>query len=278
MEYSNRYSTKTFFIKRFRRTVVPFLLWSMVAMFYCYMSNKQAYDWTMLGIVKGIITYRYMDIYWFFMPLFVVYLSMPVLTLLKNNLKIMGYMAVYALVTISFSSFVAKLGYNCSLLQSLVTPVSAGFLLYPLIGYLLHKIDIAKRWRWVIYFLGAMCAILHCVLTIFLTPEDGAIWTKFKGYLLLPNVLYSASIFLFFKYNSYVLCRFRRLMKIINFIQPTTLGIYLIHMYFLALYENLGLNYGRLYYRTLGPVITFVLCALFVWLCRKTRLGRLLFS
>lgn len=275
IDYSDRYSTKTFFKKRIKKTVIPFLFWTAVAMLYCYLMNKPRMDWSMDGIVRGILSNKYMGIYWFFMPLFAIYLAMPVLTNIKNKVRVFSYMAVYALISISLISFVKPFGFNY-FPGALTTPVSGGFLMLPLIGYVLHKTDIPRRWRLFIYIIGVSCVICHCVFTIILSPEGGAICRYFKGSNLLPNVLYASSVFLFFKYNTARMFSGNTMRAIIEFIKPTTFGIYLIHEYLHFAAIEHGMDISSLAYRTYGAIVIFLTCAVLVRCLQKTRIGRLI--
>lgn len=276
VEYSSRYTTRTFFKKRFHKTVVPFLFWSFVAMLYCYYLNKPGIVWTPDGVIRGFLTNKFMGIYWFFMPLFAIYLSMPVLTNIQNKVRVFSYMAIYVLVSISIISFVKPFGFDY-FPGALVTPISGGLLLFPLIGYVLHKIEIPKRWRIILYLVGLSCMICHCVFTIVLTPENGSICRYFKGSQLIPNVLYAASVFVFFKYNSDCLFKINPIRQFIDFVKPATLGVYLIHIYFHYAAKDSGIDISSIVYRSYGAIVIFVTCVIVVRIIQLTRIGRIIF-
>lgn len=87
--------------------------------------------------------------YWFFIPLFSVYLSLPIISLIPYaaKTKIYGFAASYAFLTISVLPVLCKLlGLHFN--NDLTTLVSAGFLIYVLLGYLLEygfKLDFHQR-------------------------------------------------------------------------------------------------------------------------------------
>jgi len=83
MEYRKRYDTKVFLKKRFEKTFIPYIAWSLFAMvFGVVYLNKQA-DWNVLHIIDNIFNARYWKICWFFPALFAIYLSLPILMRLK---------------------------------------------------------------------------------------------------------------------------------------------------------------------------------------------------
>ena len=275
VEYRERYSTKEFFNKRIRRIVVPYVFWSVVAVCYCYIFKRTSFSWSAADVVAGVLENRFMGIYWFFMPLFAVYLSMPVLTEIRNKIQAFSYMIVYAIISISLISFLKQFGVvyfpSC-----LVVPVCGGFLLYVCLGYVLHRIEIPRRCRFVIYAMGLICAICHCCFTIVLSPEGGGICRLFKGYLLLPNVMYAVSVFVFFKYNADKLLGGDRTVKLVRFIKPATFGVYLIHLYFHYFAQKCGVDIFSIVYRTVGALGIFAASVITVLIIRKTRIGRII--
>ena len=76
MEYRSRYDTKTFLRKRFERTVIPFVAWSLIL----YLFVSVPLEGTYLGprsFVNMLLNCQIEQVYWFFFPLFSIYLSMP---------------------------------------------------------------------------------------------------------------------------------------------------------------------------------------------------------
>lgn len=276
IDFRERCSIPAFFIKRLKKAVIPFLFWSFVAMLFSYFTAKTEMDWSCAGIIKGILFTKYMPIYWFFMPLFAIYLAMPVLTNIQNKICVFTYMAGYAMISISLISFIKPFGVDY-FPSSLITPVSGGLLVYPLLGYIFHKIEVRKRYRVVLYILGLGCAICHCVFTTILSPNGGEICRYFKGYSLLPNVLYAVSVFVFFKYNAELLMGGGVARKIIAFLRPATFGIYLIHVYLLTAVQSSGISIASIEYRTCGAVVIFFICAIIIRIAQKCKWGRIIF-
>lgn len=98
LDYRLRYSTKVFFQKRFTKTGIPFIFWSIVSIFWAvYISHYLPPDvLSNLGsFLDAIVNTKGMSIYWFFPPLFALYLVIPVfLKFPKINGKIHFYTEV----------------------------------------------------------------------------------------------------------------------------------------------------------------------------------------
>ena len=71
IDYRERYSTQVFLKKRFLKTVIPFIFWSIVAGIFISLTHNQPFDFNIRHIIDNIINAKFFAIYWFFPPLFV---------------------------------------------------------------------------------------------------------------------------------------------------------------------------------------------------------------
>lgn len=105
MNYRRRYSTKVFLKRRFLKTGVPLVIWTVF--FYVFYRTQGTIAWTgWRAFLNSVINFSIVPVYWFFPPLFMVYLSLPVLSLLVQNRKILWYMTVLAFASCSVFPFV----------------------------------------------------------------------------------------------------------------------------------------------------------------------------
>lgn len=105
MNYRSRYSTKVFLKRRFLKTGVPLVIWTVF--FYVFYRTRGTIAWTgWRAFLNSVISFSIVPVYWFFPPLFMVYLSLPVLSLLVQNRKILWYMTVLAFASCSVFPFV----------------------------------------------------------------------------------------------------------------------------------------------------------------------------
>lgn len=270
--YRKKYSTPVFLKKRFTKTFIPFLFWSVVALFYVAILGGWQ-DWNPLHIVDNILNTRYMTIYWFFIALFAIYLSMPILSAVEDKLK----MDVYKYAIMIGLVFVAILPLVCNLLHisynyELTPPVIGGYVLFIILGYYLSKVELTKKQRLIIYALGIVGALVHFAGCWFLSYRHNELSMTFKGYTNLPSVLYAVAIFVWFKYFD-----FNKLMKklpwfekVVNNIASLTFGIYLIHGFFVySLPGFIGFNPVSWVWRTFGALAMFIVCGGIVWILKK---------
>ena len=88
MDYRKRYNTYEFIKKRFSRTMIPFLFWSVVAIVWCVLALK-CLKWSDVSspikLINVIFNVRAFNIYYFFIDLFAVYLCIPVLGIIPSQ-------------------------------------------------------------------------------------------------------------------------------------------------------------------------------------------------
>lgn len=99
LDYREKYSTKEYFMKRIKKTLIPFFVWSFIGLIYIYFPFDKYTDdiFSVSTIIDMIMNTKIIGIYWFFIPLFSVYLSIPVLSAIpkKNKKSILLYLGGY---------------------------------------------------------------------------------------------------------------------------------------------------------------------------------------
>lgn len=101
IDYRKRYSTKVFLKKRFDKTVIPFLFWSIISIpwgiFQEHSINGQDIN-SVRNIIDVVFHAKAMSIYWFFLPLFTIYLCIPLISLIPEaeRKKACQYYIVYS--------------------------------------------------------------------------------------------------------------------------------------------------------------------------------------
>jgi len=280
LDYRKRYTTKVFIKKRFLKTFIPFVIWSIIAFYYfrCVDIHRGQQVESWLPTIEGILNHKYMAVYWFFVPLFAIYLSMPALNLLSGKLKLIRYLILYAFISYSVFPFISNT-FHFTIDDFYSSPVSAGYILFVLLGYYLHSKPLTKKTRTIIYALGITGFALRCVGTYMLTPDYGGKETinqTFMGYLNFPCVFYVVAIFVFFKH-----CNFTKLIqnntaqRLINKLHESTFGIYLVHQFCIYIIAGgLQVNVASLSWRIFGSILIFLLSFAFVQCIKRIPLLR----
>ena len=273
MDYKERYSTKDYLLKRLVRVGIPFVVWEA---FGLVLRGNLPFDHCiskemLFKIIDGIYNSSYVPVYWFFLPLFVIYLSIPFLASVQDRKKNFRYVLAWSILVITAQLIVNflkwKYGWMIPLdLNKISSVVSAYPLLYPLLGYCLAKYDTPKKYRIIIYVLGCAGFLIHFLGTVMLSPPEGSINTLFKGYGNLPAILQAAAVFLFVKNIDFSRIP-NPVSDIIRFIKPYTFFVYLVHFYLIVyVQENNPDIFPTIYFRTIGCLIIFSICVLTGWL------------
>lgn len=279
LDYRDHYDTKTYAWKRIKKTVIPFVVWSMVALAFQLLRGAYTFETaTVYTVVDTIINSRHWSVYWFFMPLFGVYLAIPVISLIPKEQRksIFLYIIAVGYLLNELIPFVNQLlGPIVPVNGNLKFPVSSGYLLYIFVGYYLYHYQVTPWLRKIIYVLGAMGLAVHIVGTWYYSYQAGEIVTLFKGYTNVPCALYSTAIFLFFrnvdftKWNS-------RVKAILNYLSTETFGVYLTHMFVITgLTAVFKVSWDSFFNRTLGAVAVFLTITVVCKQLKKVPLFRL---
>ena len=230
-----------------------------------FMHLGGVYDCNIFLILDNILNNRYMGIYWFFYPLFSIYMTIPVLAQIADKRKVFMYISMIGFIFVSalpLMSSLLSITYNSELIPSIVT----GYIIYPIIGYLLAHKDFHKKERIIIYILSIIGWGLHFGGTL-LFSKPGMINQTFKGYLNMPAFLQACGIFILIKYhtpkNIYIV-------NLINWLAKRTFGIYLIHWYVMThLSSWLDFNTSSIEWRTFGAGMVFLISAVIIWFLQK---------
>ena len=271
VDYRERYSTKEFLKKRFKKTVIPFILWSVIAGIFISLIRNQPFDFNVRHIIDNIINAKYFSIYWFFPPLFAVYLSMPLIGAVQDKIRIYTYASIVGIILVGIIPLVFNLLHIGS--WSITPPIVSGYMIYVLLGYIFDKVYISKDKRMIIYLFGIFGWLLHMGGTLFMSRGLDTINQTFKGYLNIPCMMHTMAIFIFFKYIDYerlLKKGYFRFVSIVSKIAQYTFGIYLLHYFFvMGLPKTMAIETGSLSWRLGGALGIFIICSIITSIIKK---------
>lgn len=261
MDYREKYDTKTFFKKRFSKTLIPFIAWSLIALVWKVATKQMEAPIGPRSLINLIINTQIIDVYWFFIPLFAVYLCIPVLSLLRKNQQALLYMTFAAItfnVVLPFFASLVGINWNSSLSFSLLS----GYLVYPVLGYLLSQNELGKKQRLLIYAGGVIGTCWRYIATVFASDAAGELVRQGWGYVGLPCLLEAVAVFVFFKHLKLrSLANSPRAQSLVSKVASCSFGVYLLHMIvFWYGLQLTGLNGENIIWRTLGPVVAYLIC------------------
>ena len=271
--FTDRYDLKTYFSKRIHKTFIPFIVWSFLGLafeiFYLHSVKISKVDLTY--IINGLVQGNLVQIYCFFIPLFCAYLAIPLFSLVPEDKRkeIFTYLTTLAFVLNILIPFIISV-FNLKIHWGISIAVSSGFLFYTLTGYLLHKYDLNKKYRLILYTLAIIGLLMHIIGTYTLSMNAGEIIKTYKGYNNLPCVLYSLGVFVFIKYDLVKIMKFDWIGRTVNYLNYYTFGIYLIHWYLLKIILNVShISRFSIAFRLLSPIAVLIVSVGIIWILRK---------
>lgn len=273
IDYPTRYKTNIYLKKRFMKTGIPFLFWSLFACFLNFIEKPDVFcsGNFFVKVYNGIVNTEFVATYWFFIPLFCIYLSIPLFAMVCQVKKVLlfTYILIIGVPINILTPFLLKI-VNSLLNFNLEWPfcfsVIGNYLFYPLLGYVLHNVNLKRKFRIIIYCCSLGGFFIHCFGTISFSLKNNALDIYFKGYDQMPCLMYSIGVFVFFKYFL-VEKGSSRLFRFTSWFQKYTFPIYLLHMFFfkpittILLYLNISETtqlYVLLMVVTVIPICVFV--------------------
>lgn len=274
MEYRDRYSTKEYFKKRIAKTVVPFLIWSVIGLLYRLLTHTITIESSAKGIsdiVIKILNGQMIAIYWFFPAIFGIYLCMPLFAAVRKELRERLFIS---LILISFVlnyclPFICAIWPGIGYANNIPFWIVDDYLIYVLIGYLVSKKEIGAKFRYLSYCLGFLGLLLHICGTYFSSIAAGTIVDTYKGYSNVPCLLYSVGVFIFLKQLG-VRIKNEKIINFIELIGKYTFAIYLLHWFVMDMLCRLfEISTYSIVYRVGGAFLIFGICIVVTFVIRK---------
>lgn len=219
--YKGRYDTKTYYIRRIKRTVIPFIFWSIIWFLFCVFIQEKNDFLSIRGFIDGLINTKFTPVYWFFYPLFALYLVIPLFTYIdadKEGRKILNTLLI---VIIIFEALIIPIlsGINIPLNQTFVNGIATP-VLYGLLGCYLSSCDVPRNLRHILYAVAILLVCLKCFLT------------SYNNYILgslsdITTIIESSALFLFAKHISIS----PTLSLYLQRVSKCSFGVFLIHMF-----------------------------------------------
>lgn len=278
MEYRKRYSTKEYARKRLQRIGIPFIFWNIFYVIYQRVLSPDASFHSAKEFISMFLNSDFQNRYWFFFPLFSIYAAIPVISLVlqaENHRKYLWY-AVYVTFALNWVikplCVLLRISYN----SYLTMPVSGGFMIYVLFGYLVSTEQWCRYKRVILYILAAVSGLFTIGYTIVTSSAAGTTNQFMLSYHYFPSALTGAAIFVFIKHlfdkpaiAQALHCR-QKLVKFIRTVSGCCMGVWLTHS--LAIFVAgiiLGISSSSYVFRFVLPPVIFAACVFGVWIVKK---------
>lgn len=279
MDYQKKYDTKIYLKKRFSKTVIPFLFWTFMGLLFdiFFLHTVKVSDLTLKVLVDGFINNRFVQIYWFFMPLSGIYLSIPLFASIEEGkrIELFKYLFVVGFIFNATIPFLLS-AFHLNITWPLNINVVIGYAIFVVMGYLIHKMDFTPNQRCIIYFLGLSGLLMHFCGTYYESYALGDVSQIYKNLTYAPIVMYSGAFLLLIKQISEKVMK-TNISKYVHFIKKYTFPIYLMHYYIIEIlnrYLHLA-NYTKsIFYRLGMPLVVIPITIILTALIRKLRVGK----
>ncbi len=278
MNYRKRYDTGAFFKKRIFKTLVPFIIWSIIGICWSvfYTKGMTISDInTPAKFISAVINCKGMGIYWFFPALFSVYLTIPLFSLVDEDKRI-GKKGIFTYLILVYIVLNVLLPFVCRLTgiqwNSALNAVSCGgYVVWFLIGYLLANTDINKKFRILIYILGLIGFFMYFYLTVQNSFKTGRFDKTYAGYMNIPAIFMGTAVFVLFKYGKWnSIEKHEKAVRFVRNLSSASFGVYLIHYYLKDFsIRHFGIDPRSTLYRIVGTFIIYGLSVIIVRVIQK---------
>lgn len=264
---------KPYFKSRFWMSVVPYAAWSLIGMLFnvFYLKSVPASNMNAVFITNGLLNGSLFSIFWFFIPLFGIELSMPLFAAVseEKRIKVFSYLFFTGVLVNLVIPFVIEV-FHLPIYFPIQVLAIAGYMIYIPASYMVAKYPFSKRQRYLVYVLGLLSLFAMIYMTQILSLDEGAINLTYKGYLSLPTFVYSFAVFLLLKNIAPKVMGNPGVSRVITFMRGYTFCFYLEHKFlFDFLTRTFHFNVYSAWYRFGMPFLAFPVVVLFTWVLRK---------
>lgn len=262
---------KTFYKKRFFKAVVPFLLWSLL---YIVIFVPKCHFVSSSDAVSYFAQIKYNGYMWFFVPLFALYLCAPFIAKFLDqaavkDIKLLIFFGVVFTVFIPTGfRLLDSEGFKYSLF-----PLTESLLFYPILGFVINKFQIEKKYRNLIYIVGFAAAIIHFTTLLIAIGVYNIPSSRVQNVCSPTSLLMAIAVFVLFKYinwNNYIK-EIHISQEIVASLSSCSLGVYLIQYLIFIVTAKFGYPFQSPF---LGVFATYPTAVIIVYIMKKLPLLR----
>lgn len=248
-----------FYIRRFMRVGIPFVVWSLIYFFFNITFRGENYD--IKSFIQNFLVGHFNPNMWFFIPLFGLYLSMPYLRILYHGMsdRERSLFFLFSFLACAVYPYFAVICTLKMLSSYEWFPLGCHYIFIALMGYWLGHNDICLKYRRWIYVAATLLAVGVYGLHLYKTIRMGQWFYQGMVYDFMPSVVIPIAVFIWFKYTSWskFLSFIHVSPSVIARISGCSFGVYLLHGAVLCVSERYALAFSNQYY---GFILTYIFC------------------
>lgn len=263
---------RKFFLRRIERTVVPFVVWSVI--YFLFNVFLFGFDYTPSSFLTDFLTGHFNPNMWFMIPLFSFYISIPFVQPLYRSLsnRQIGLFFLCFFILSSLYPYLATIFDLKTLAEQRLFPMGGSFIAIAMAGYWISHNDISYKWRRKIYMAGISVIIIHFLILYFKTIHDGVWFQKGLDYSFPISVIVPIAVFVFFKYTDWkrIIASLHISSDIVSEVSSCSFGIYLLH----NAVQRIGTRFLDLPHlpfvnHYVGFIITYLTCLVIIFALRR---------
>ncbi|WP_395319469.1 acyltransferase [Fructilactobacillus frigidiflavus] len=276
--YLKKYPTKVFFIKRFKRVLIPLIFWSIA--WYLFDTNFYAFPGPIPhphpSISDFLISFannNIFNIFWFFYAIMLLYLTTPILAYLADKYQnVLFYIVCLNFLGNYCFNFLVSLTKYAPLMPQTalqVNPFISTFIGFFIMGYLIKVNYFNQRQLTYLKIAGLVSFIVLVLAAVFKLKQD-LINSPFL-------FLYCVGIYIFLKQLTETHQFFTTHQASLAKLSSVSLGIYILHpLFFLWFKLLIPVAPNGFVYIWLMPLVTYLICGTIVYLMKKVKLLKII--
>lgn len=255
-------TVKKLWLRNILRMLIIFCIWSFAYYFYqCkYEWNVSIFHNGIVGVIAGCVYAS--NHFWFIFMIIGLYAIVP---LLRSFLKNATEKELKYFVILFFLFQIVRNTITILADKSLITEIMdkftivelSGYLGYFVLGYILNKYDISKKWKRMIYASLPVCFLINYLVSEFMSKKQGTYHPGIYDSFGIFTFVISIAIFLFFKELGRKITKEGKLTKLVSNVSLDTLGIYLLHVGVLNYLEKEEILFKNISALAGVPLISF---------------------
>ena len=276
LDYRKKRDTATFLKGRMLRIFMPFVVWSVILFVIrfsgLFSPQNPSVPFTLGGFADALMTNTIEPTYWFFFAMFGVTMSVPVLSLLAGQRKILWYMVGCVFIFTSVAPYLFHF-INVPWNADINISVASGYVMYVVLGWLLADEDfkLSSNQLKLLYACGILCLFIRYGYTYISSSESGQVDRLFFSYMAFTAVIPSVAIFMWFKNHEPHFSSLARHRNLIATVSGASFGVYLIHKLMLdnVVCGIFGVSMNSVWLRAVGALVIYLICLLLVLVMKR---------
>ena len=271
LDFNKRYGLKIYYQRRIVKIIIPIIGWNFIFYFYRVYFLK--------NFKKGNLNFVYIYHLYFDNLLYPITNSLRIFLIGYMIIPLISTVEAVKKIKIYFYCFIV-LFINQSLIPYLINSFKPtlkywpynynfGYIIYLFAGYIIQNYKFKSLYKFLIYIFGIIAVITRIKLAHYKTMKNKKVDSTQLGYVNLPCVIYSCSIFLFIKEYSFLFFKIINI-KYINKIATLSMGPFFLHYLVIWTFQYFfKFNEYSFAYRFYGAFIISFICFIITSIFKK---------